>query len=261
MNLPTNNQTGSDVPARYRGLWRRSLLETADMRDVGTTVFWMQAAKWHADIRLPADRPDFAGVTSLAACSDLQLQWLATQQGFAGITHVREDARGEICTWHRVVDYQPPQATPDEGWMWFEQTRLVETGVHADYLEHWHAVSLSSGPMVVLQADGADSGAEELLFLVGQYVMHLAWPRTRAADQPGPQLEISFGERTASGYVIRHSTMPWLEGRHRTMHAVARDACSVLLSCDGGSRTWRFLESDGMGCGTPAGASPAPTLR
>ena len=54
----------------------------------------------------------------------------------------------------------------------------METGAHARYLEHWHAVDGTSARMAVLRAvdTGADACAE-MLFLAGPYAMHLRWPR------------------------------------------------------------------------------------
>jgi hypothetical protein len=86
------------VPERYRGVWQRTLLETPDMRDTSTTVFWLQTAHWHADIRIPAHRPDFSGAARLANCSPRQLEWLAGQQGFAGVTQVDVTPQHEVCT-------------------------------------------------------------------------------------------------------------------------------------------------------------------
>jgi hypothetical protein len=216
------------VPARYRGIWRRSLLATPEMRDTTTTVYWMQAPNWHADIRIPAGRPDFSGVASLDACSAAQRAWLATQQGFAGITRVTRDLAGEVCTWQRRIDLQPPQPAPDEGWMRFEPDRLVETGKHASYLEHWHRLPGTSERMAVLRADGGDPArAAEMLFLAGGYAMHLRLAHGGA----GPV--IAFCRRTADGYLILHATEPWLEGRH------------YPLLWEGDGREWQVLESIG----------------
>jgi hypothetical protein len=228
------------------------------MRDTSTTVFWLQAASWHADIRIPAGRPDFTGVSSLAECQAPHLAWLATQQGFAGMTEVGEDERGETCTWRRLIDYQPAQATPDVGLMQFEPTRLVETGVHARYLEHWHRVAQTSEGIAVLQTlESADTArTKEMLFLAGQYVMHLRWPGSgQVARAVGPMLElaISFGARTAQGYAIVHSTMPWLEGRERVVQVLGQHAGRAELSCDGCARTWTILELPAEGL---AGLAP-----
>lgn len=221
------------VPPRYRGIWRRSLLATPELRDTATTVFWLQGPSWHADIRIPAGRPDFSGVDSLAACSPAQRAWLATQQGFAGITRVRRDLAGEVCSWQRLIDFQPPQAAPDEGWMRFEPDRLVETGVHAPYLEHWHRLPDTDRRMAVLRAGGGDPAQPaEMLFLAGDHVMHLRGSGPAPAGAVRLDLAISFGRRQADGYVILHSTMPWLEGRQG------------ILPGSGDGR-WQVLESTG----------------
>jgi hypothetical protein len=89
------------VPARYIGLWYRTLLETGDgQRDINTRRYWIQTRSWHADLRVRPDRPDFTGVTTLRECSDVQLEWLCGEQGFAGFTRVH----GDLCHWDRLLD-------------------------------------------------------------------------------------------------------------------------------------------------------------
>lgn len=224
------------VPVRYRGVWQRTLLATPALRDTSTTVFWLQTASWHADLRIPARRPDFSGVSGLAACSAAQLAWLAQQQGFAGCTEVTGEgvAAPEICTWHRRLDFQPPAAGPDAGIMQFTPAHLVETGLHGSYLEHWQPLpGAVDGHAVLACVDGSDDDDGEsapptrLLLVAGDFVMHvraraMPWP---AATVPGTALatlpladlaglldfEISFGCRNATGWRITHSTLPWLE--------------------------------------------------
>lgn len=198
------------VPERYRGVWRRSLLATSDLRDTSTTVFWLQAERWHADIRLPPGRPDFSGVRQLADCSAQQLAWLQQQQGFAGVTEVDTSVAPEICRWHRVVDFQPPSATADAGTMEFEPEVLIEKGVHADYLEHWHKLPDSDSGFTVLR-QSASSEPLQMLLVAGGYVM-------RVRERGGVlalmlDFEISFGVREADGWRVMHSTLPWLEGQ------------------------------------------------
>ncbi|MES2934135.1 MAG: hypothetical protein V4805_11690, partial [Pseudomonadota bacterium] len=169
------------VPLRYRGVWRRTLLEAADVYDVATNVLWMQTSRWHADLRIPALRPDFSQVDSLAACNHEQLMWLAQQQGFAGVTEVDFASQAEICRWHRLVDFRPPAATPDAGCMTFEPTQLVETGVHAEYLEHWIRLSDTESGFAVFKYDSDTSRPPRLLLIAGDAVMHV---RARPTDWP-----------------------------------------------------------------------------
>ena len=251
------------VPLRYRGVWQRTLLQTPVLRDTTTIVYWLQTAHWHADVRLPAERPDFRNVSSLAQCSPSQRAWLMLQQGFAGTTAVTTGAtgtEGEICTWYRLLDFQPPAAAPDAGAMRFEPDRLVETGLDGSYVEHWVSVSGAVGPFAVLRRlhHGAPATPDELLLIAGEVVMHV---RSRARDWPAGTLpgsafvalgaqadaalldfEIAFGRRTANGWCILHSTLPWNEGREFAMTLDHRPGNTVRLCWDGRAAPWQILE-------------------
>ena len=216
------------VPARYRGLWRRTLLQAGNLRDTTSTVYWLQTDSWHADIRIPAGRPSFEGVTSLAQCSPAQRRFLATQQGFHGLTEVDASARPDICRWHRLADFQPPALTPDAGALHLAGDLLVETGLHDDYLEHWERLPGSDRKTMVL-AENASGGA--LLLRAGSWAMRVVprrapWPDGLAAgmsleaamaaggvDAIGLlDFEISLAKITDIGCTIQHSTLPWLQG-------------------------------------------------
>ena len=216
------------VPARYRGLWRRTLLQAGSLRDTTSTVYWLQTERWHADLRIPAGRPSFEGVTSLAQCSPPQRRFLAKQQGFYGITEVDTSGPQDICRWHRLADFQPPASRPDAGALRLEGSLLVETGLHEDYLEHWERLPGSDQATVVV-AENAASGA--LLLRAGSWAMHVL-PRTvslpeglaggislEAAMAAGGvdetallHFEISLLRITDIGWIKLHSTLPWLEG-------------------------------------------------
>ncbi|WP_286730893.1 hypothetical protein [Thiomonas sp. 13-64-67] len=122
------------VPQRYQGVWRRTLLTAPEVYDDRTLVLWMQTARWHADLRIPADRPDCASCGSLADCSRTQLLCLLRQEGFAGITVVS----GTSCEWRRLMDYHP-KGLRDRGEMAFSTcaSALDEYGIEADYAERW----------------------------------------------------------------------------------------------------------------------------
>ncbi|MEB0135053.1 hypothetical protein QN362_06900 [Actimicrobium sp. CCC2.4] len=240
------------VPERYRGVWQRSLLVAPGVHDTTTTVLWMQTGRWHADLRIAAGRPDFSGVVSLDDCSADQLAWLATQQGFAGITEVVTTSGDEVCAWHRLVDVQPPGLTADAGVMEFTPACLIETGVHGPYIEHWIALPQSQGEGAVYRC-GGDQDRLQLLLVAGNYVMRVcdrrsAWPEGVAAGTtltqllpalPLPQqrslldIEISFGIRVDGEWQIRHSSLPWLEG------------LQVTFGVEDAGSPWRELELHG----------------
>lgn len=244
------------VPSRYRGVWRRTLLETPDRCDTSTTVFWLQTARWHSDIRIPAGRPGFGEVATLGACTPRQLEWLAGQQGFAGLTQVDVDDHQEKCTWHRIVDYQPPGTGPDTGIMRFEPDVLVETGVHAPYLEHWQLLPDSQEGFAVLRLHSATAASPaQFLMVAGGYVMYvrnrnIAWLGNACDLRSLPRatrcalldFEISFGRRTGAGWTITHSTLPWQENRTIGLHLTPLGPGLVEIHSGGSRTTWEVLE-------------------
>ena len=249
------------VPEQYRGVWRRSLLETPDLRDTDTTVFWLQTERWHADIRLPAGRPDFSVVRSFGDCNQLQLDWLIQQNGFAGITEVNVAESREICRWHRLLDYQPERLVPDAGIMEFSTALLTETGLYSTYLEHWHGLPESRDGFAALQlmaSTDAVSVPTELILIAGSYVMQVRdrsvdWP---AALKPGTLLttqavssdialldfELSFGRRTQNGWEILRSTLPWREGQSVSVQLGASQHDRVAMTVDGVVQHWKMME-------------------
>lgn len=115
------------------GLWRRTLLVEADgSRDTGTEVTWLQ------------------GVTAFV-----------DSRGFAGT--LEDD--GGVFEWHRAVDVEAPGLL-DVGEMRWEGDTLVETGVHADYVEHWVRDDVAPTPCWAVFLTGPD-GVPGLLLRVG----------------------------------------------------------------------------------------------
>jgi hypothetical protein len=244
----------------YLGVWQRRLLQTPSVRDSSTQVYWLQTSLWHADLRIPAKRPNFQRTTSLANCSAAQLTWLATQQGFAGITHV-SDTR---CTWQRLADFQPDNGTRDVGNMTFCGARLVETGAEADYLEIWERLPQSRGEIVALALDserGFPPPSRTWLLLVGDYfifVRNRRNPLPSAPDLPSliaevrpsrEQLlawldfEISFGRRNSNNsMLIELSTLPFREGKVvGCLDAIRRLDDSTAVE-EGYERRWKILD-------------------
>ncbi len=138
-----------DVPAAYRGLWRRSLLRTTNGRtDRESRVFWMQTARVHVDVRVPAGRPAFSHASHLGDLTREELTQLSMQMGFAGVSAVDRDGPGhaERCQWHRQIDYSPPGDARDIGTMHFDTPDVVlEDGIDAVYHERWERDAASAG--------------------------------------------------------------------------------------------------------------------
>jgi hypothetical protein len=120
--------------SRCAGLWRRTLLIEADGTHVtGGDVSWLQADTAYIDSR-----------------------------GFGG----RLEQRGDVFEWHRMVDLEPPGPFPDAGAMHWDGDTLVETGVHADYVERWVRDDGPTSPRWALTVRSVDEG-DALLLRVG----------------------------------------------------------------------------------------------
>jgi hypothetical protein len=116
------------------GLWRRTLLIEEDgSRVTGGDVRWLQGDTAYVDSR-----------------------------GFGGRLHQRDD----VFEWHRAFDLEPPGPFPDAGVMHWDGDILVETGVHADYVEHWVRDDGPDSPRWALTLR-SDDGDEALLLRVG----------------------------------------------------------------------------------------------
>ena len=215
---------GPAVPVGYLGVWKRTLLRTPKFEDTTTQVFWMQTKSWHADIRIPHDRPTCSGKTTLKDLTRNELLGLTAQQGFSGTTHVEAN----ICRWQRQYDYQPPSGMNDIGRMEFDgPDRILEYGIEADYFEIWERLPGSAG-----DSSAIDLSADPLarLLTAGEFFM-LVRPRIGALTQASSLLElagdknedelrklldfeISFGRRSfkyGTGSV-ELSTLPWRQG-------------------------------------------------
>lgn len=227
------------VPRCYRGVWMRTLLETPEVRDETTFVRWMQLERWHADLRIPTAARADRSALPLAQCSPEQLAVLKTQQGFCGVTQVTRSEAGEVCTWHRLVDYQPTGPNPDAGLMVFENPDcVIETGVHGVYREIWQRLPNSTGHLIALtEPERPDGQASARLFIAGQYLM-----RVRPRCQAGPDFEISFGTLESGRWHLQQSTLPGLEGKSL---AFAVQRCGPLraqVQGDLAAMDWDILE-------------------
>ena len=227
------------VPARYRGVWMRTLLETPDLRDDTTFVRWLQLGRWHADLRIPAAARATGSALPFSACRQAQLALLATQQGFSGFTQVTRGERGEVCTWHRVVDYQPPRPTVDAGVMVFEDPDcVIETGIHGVYREVWHRLPNSTERLIALAEPARrDRLSSARIFIAGKYMM-----KVRPSHPTGPDFEISFGFVEAGRWHIQQSTIPEFEGQRILFSATRSGRTKATVVVDYSSAGWDILE-------------------
>ncbi|MBO0903983.1 hypothetical protein [Jiella sonneratiae] len=215
------------VPSAYRGLWERTALQRSGpgllTDDRPARVFWLQTERWHADLRVPLDRPPIDGSAGLAGLGDADLALLAGQDAFCGLTRVE----GPYCSWLRLFDLRPV-AAPDIGRMEVFEERLVEHGVTEAYREEWTLVAGSRDGFEVAARGRASGPPAEILLTAGRFRMRIE-PRPAAPPGIDPfapvaaldraallwrsSMVASLEEKSAAGWQVRLSTHPWLEGR------------------------------------------------
>ncbi|MCQ0987467.1 hypothetical protein [Jiella marina] len=224
------------VPPAYRGLWERTALERLGpgllTDDRPARVFWLQTERWHADLRVPEDRPDFGAVDSLEACSDAQLAFIAGQDAFCGLTRVE----GAICIWQRLFDLRPLKA-PDIGRMELSADRIIEHGVVEAYREEWSLVAGSRDGETTAPGAMAIEPTRDIVLTAGAWRI-VVTPRPPAPEWIDPfvpiadcdratllwrtAMSVTLYRRDGAGWQAELSTHPWLEGRRiGEMEAVA----------------------------------------
>jgi hypothetical protein len=218
------------VPATYMGVWQRTLLESPAGNDDSSLVLWMQTQQYHIDIRIPAARAGIRAVQALEEYTDKELLILASQQGFAGVTHVKLD----ICQWQREIDFQPVTGARDIGKMQFNDCEtLIESGVDEPYLEIWKRLEHSQLPCLFKMKSGKshqDLKTPAYLMRTGNYVAYArprqvslpkAYSLMNAIQTHQPEreqlldwldFEISFGEIVDEHHwQIKYTTLPFKE--------------------------------------------------
>lgn len=220
------------VPPFFVGVWRRDLLSSPAGEDRSTRVFWLQTDGLYADLRVPAERPDFSQAASLADCNAAQLDWLAGQQGFAGTLPVQ----GDRFHWHRALDFQPDSSVLDVGRMTVRDGYLLETGVFAPFHEHWYRITPEQPDFSAHVLERVTDGAGRAQPWRG-YLLTVDGCFMLALDRRGPlppaaslqalargdrerlrqvlDMEISFGllDGPQGPWQITLSTHPFREGR------------------------------------------------
>ncbi|QJQ95899.1 MULTISPECIES: hypothetical protein [Halomonadaceae] len=211
-----------NLPTAYRGVWKRTLYAEPSapphtQLDTTTQVIWLQTSSWHADLRLPAERPDFTGVSGLAGCSREQLIWLASLTAFAGLTQVE----GELCSWHRLADLAP-SLERDVGAMRFLDTNaLEERHPYGHYLEHWERLASTGEEHLILNDRGLPTWmqlGDHAIAIVhrpsGPGVEALFTPPERLDDDTlrwRASLRLDYLCRETDGWRVTLSTHPWRE--------------------------------------------------
>ena len=245
------------------GLWRRSLIVRADGgRDTTSWVRWLQGRSDYADLRQPLGRPDFGGVQCLRQLTRTHLDWMATQDGFAGKLLIS----GGIFEWRRDIDFQPSGPMPDRGCLTSKGDMVIETGYHSPYIEHWHLDSRSEAPVYALRLEDRANGCAGQIVRVGELFMYARGRSTglpAAADlaaciacagslsdaQDIADCEVSFGSVNGPCWAIRQSTLPFKEGQLLGMRLAGDlhhvETLDLLANGREMSRSWDTIAVEG----------------
>lgn len=237
------------IPQAFRGVWQRTLYaepanEPYQQADTTTQVYWLQGKHWHADLRLPANLPDFTGITDLDACNRTQLEWLAGLTAFAGITQIeaerpaglcKEPYKGlykGLCIWHRFQDLCP-SLERDVGLLsWIDDTFLEERHPSGRYIEHWVKHRAQDCQQLandaVEEVIHTDEQGQMRWLQIGDHAMAIT-PRPVAADVSDLFSPIStandstlrwraslcfdYLQRCQDGWKVMVSTQPWRQGK------------------------------------------------
>lgn len=207
------------VPEWVRGVWQRERIERPGSEDRSTRVIWVQTPLLFADLRKPPE-----GVTG-------------DEQGFAGHLLVS----GQICAWQHPVDLHPAQGPGDAGAMYRNGARMVECGIHANYIEDWRLLeggarhlAATRGEVRIDQGEVVwpASGTLEIVVACGSHVVHAIRSGHATSVHYGRFDPATGGMEPAwrvGGAAVRQEDLPWMLWSD-TMTPVARDALLGQLS-------------------------------
>jgi len=259
------------VPTDYRGVWVRTRLhpssdQAGDLPATAplTWARWLQTSLWHADLRVPDEAMDGRVSAPLSTLGPEQLAALTHQTAFAGCTRVDSHPQGELCSWLRRIDYQPPALAPDAAWVVFDAPhRMIRIDQHSEATETWERLPDSLGTFRVLS--GVDAQGQPDGRLLMQAGVHLClvrdrrrpWPRGLnpghalvdvLLTQPEHALawldqELSFGRHDGATWHIERSTLPEREGLRLPLAMQRwRTSNEADVTLDGVTSRWQILE-------------------
>jgi len=142
------------VPSTYTGLWKRSSIQLGDAPPYeDATVFWLQAEKYFADIRIPLTQPSLSPPLSLRILDTPELLQFAQFTAFAGVIDIAES----WIRWNRTIDFSPDPNRVDQGNVFFAGKNLIESGEFdfgggiQQYSEVWVPQTTDTSDRLVLE--------------------------------------------------------------------------------------------------------------
>lgn len=194
------------------GLWRRTLLIDVDgSQDSSPGVCWLQGPSLFVDLRLPDEGRRL--------------------EGFAG----RFVCEAEVFEWHRTIDLGPAGEVPDAATLHVDGGVVVETGVHAPYVEHWVRGSEGAENSWGAELVAAD-GSHAIVVRSGQC---FGWAMHTPAGT-----SISVGAVDADRWIITSSSDPRQQGHDLTL-VVSGTTAHTTHSGGSERRTWTLAYAEG----------------
>lgn len=253
----TAKNARAQPPSWMLGVWTREWIRKGKVKSSPLDVHYLQTPSYFADVRVPKDRPRFAGAASFADLTDADLLVLAKQNGFVGSTTMADT----VATWHHDLQFQPPDGTEDSGRIrLLGRGRMREHGLDGSYTEAWRRVSDGETRYLVVRKVRSGRLNESLVVVGDQFVYARNRERdlpvaasldtlistthpTRAAIVEFLNLELSVGRVRGDPvpWKIEQSTLPWREGRHlEFVDTIATSARSGLVPRKAGDEQWTF---------------------
>ncbi|HEY9643336.1 MAG TPA: hypothetical protein V6C57_22800 [Coleofasciculaceae cyanobacterium] len=211
------------MSAKYIGLWKRASIQLADADPYeDSIVFWLQAEKYFADIRIPMNQPCLPPQKSLLDLDPAELPKFAQFTAFAGTI----DATESWIRWNRTIDFKPDPRRIDQGSVHFEDGNLIEIGEFEvedeiqQYLEVWVPQSPDSSDRLVLELAQELNATTQtithpkaLWVMVGEHFIRLYDARFYPPDFVTPS-DLSGADlqqlmHFQADYGQRHGEKPW----------------------------------------------------
>lgn len=178
-----------EVPVRYQGLWQMTREQVGEQPEAEASelVFWLQTSVLYTDMRIPKAQVAVRAKADPASAATADPALLMEQYGFAGCLEV--DAELDVCTWHRMVEFSPPNGVADVGVNVFSEdgTEMRESsmpGHYRKYTETWKRLAGPQEGVLALKLLHDSAGTREGFWLImGTYFSYVVGRRSPCTAQ------------------------------------------------------------------------------
>ncbi len=233
------------VPDWVIGCMERKYIVLEGVRDPSPAI-WVQTGSQYIDIRIPHDRPQFRGKRSLNDLGIEELFELARQSADTGVCRIEN----RLATWNSWADRfgfwcDEADIFPDDGCLEPRRGTIFETETEnsgVKYEEAWVLQPYDQGIVAHLTLRPLADPAAVLgvLLVTGRYAGYVE--RSTSANQASLQAQLGAAngdlarmrqildceasyavrERVGAPFVIRHSCLPFREGRELDVPVMSR---------------------------------------